>query len=99
MSDAELLGRIERYYDSVPRASATTEDVGPFTVFLQSDPRGWPYYARPQGGTAPSADDVRRVRERQRELAVPEQLEWVGELVPSLAQAARDTGLVVHEHP
>ncbi len=97
--DAELLGRIERYYDTAPRASATTEEVGPFTLFLRSDPRGWPYYARPGEGREPSAGDVRRVRERQRVLAVPEQLEWVGELVPGLAQAARDAGMVVQEHP
>ena len=99
--DAELLERIERYYDEAPRASATTEEVGPFTLFLQSDPRGWPYYARPRSGAGgdPTAHDVRRVRQRQRALAVPEQLEWVGELVPGLAQAARDGGMVVHEHP
>ena len=96
---AQLLERIERYYDTVPRSSASTEVVGPFTVFLRSDPRGWPYYARPTEGRQPSAEDVRRVRQRQRELAVPEQLEWVGELVPGLAQAAREAGLVVHEHP
>jgi GNAT superfamily N-acetyltransferase len=85
----------------VPRALATTEEVGPFTLFLRSDPRGWPYYGRPLagGGATPGADDVRRLRERQRELAVPEQLEWIGELVPALVMAARDSGMVVHEHP
>ena len=99
-TDAELLGRIERYYDAAPRVAATTEEVGPFTLFLRSDPRGWPFYARPrEGAAAPSAQDVERVRERQRELAVPEQLEWVGERAPLLADAARRTGLVVHEHP
>ncbi len=99
-NDGELLGRIERYCDEAPRTAATTEEVGPFTLFLRSDPRGWPYYARPRAGAPhPSTDDVRRVRERQRELAVPEQLEWVGELVPDLADAARGAGLVVHEHP
>ena len=100
-TDAELLARIERYYDAAPRASATTEEVGPFTLFLRSDPRGWPYYARPRSGDdlAASVGDVRAVLARQRELAVPEQLEWVGDLVPGLAQAARDAGLEVHEHP
>ena len=101
MTDAQLLERIERYYDAAPRASATTEEVGPFTVFLRSDPRGWPYYARPRSGAgvAPSPQDVRDVLERQKELAVPQQLEWVGELVPGLAEAARDAGMVVHDHP
>jgi ribosomal protein S18 acetylase RimI-like enzyme len=100
-TDAELLGRIERYYDLAPRVTATTEEVGPFTLFLRSDPRGWPYYARPRtgAGASPSADDVREVRRRQRELSVPEQLEWVGELVPGLAEAARDAGMTVQEHP
>lgn len=104
-TDEELLRQIERYYDEVPRASASTEEVGPFTLFLRSDPRGWPYYARPGSGVvagrtaSPTADDVRRLRARQHELAVPEQLEWVGELVPGLDRAARDAGLVVHEHP
>lgn len=98
-TDAALLERLENYYDRAPRASASTEEVGPFTLFLRSDPRGWPYYARPHAGTAPSVDDVRRVLERQRELVVPGQLEWVGELVPGLAAAAREAGMVVHEHP
>ncbi len=100
-TDTELLARIERYYDAAPRGSATTEEVGPFTLFLRSDPRGWPFYARPRSGPggAPSAYDVRAVTERQRELAVPQQLEWVGELVPGLVDAAREAGLIVHEHP
>ncbi len=100
-TDPELLGRIERYYDLAPRVSATTEEVGPFTLFLRADPRGWPYYARPRSGagTHPSAADVRRVRQRQQALALPEQLEWIGELVPGLAQAARDAGMTVRQHP
>jgi GNAT superfamily N-acetyltransferase len=100
-TDRELLDRIERYYDAVPRPSASTEEVGPFTLFLRSDPRGWPYYARPSIGleVVPSADDVRSVLERQKVLAVPQQLEWVGELVPELADAARNAGMVVNEHP
>ena len=100
-TDAGLLALIERYYDAAPRASATTQEVGPFTLFLRSDPRGWPFYARPRSGedVAPTADDVRTVLERQRELAIPQQLEWVGEVVPGLVAAARDAGMVVHEHP
>lgn len=101
MTDPELLDRIERYYDAAPRTASSTEEVGPFTLFLRSDPRGWPYYARPRSGlsSAPTPDDVRTVLERQREREVPQQLEWVGELVPGLVDAAREAGLVVHEHP
>ncbi|MFJ6573732.1 GNAT family N-acetyltransferase [Streptomyces sp. NPDC091292] len=48
---------------------------------------------------AVSAADVMRVRERQRELGVPESFEWVAENTPSLRGAVEEAGLVVHEHP
>lgn len=97
---ADLMAEIERYYDTVPRAFAETEEVGPFTLFRTVGP-GWPYYARPRLGESATftTDDVRRVVERQRELDVPVSLEWVAGTTPSLAEAARDAGLVVHEHP
>ena len=96
-----LLATLEAYYDEVPRATASTVEVGPFTLFLRRDPGGWHYYARPRlgfGGKV-TVDDVRRVRERQRELGVPESFEWVQENTPSLLDAARKAGLSVHEHP
>lgn len=34
---ADLLDALETYYDTAPRASATTEEVGPFTLFLRAD--------------------------------------------------------------
>ena len=97
------LDTLETYYDSAPRASATVEEVGPFTLFLRADEDGWPYYARPRlglpAGTTITADDVRRVRERQRELGAPETFEWVHETTPSLLGAARAAGVHVEECP
>ena len=58
----------------------------------------WPYYARPAGG-AITARDVRAVRRRQWELGAPEAFEWVSDLAPTLAPAARETGLDVTEVP
>jgi ribosomal protein S18 acetylase RimI-like enzyme len=96
----EILARIERYFDAVPRAAADGEDHGPLTLFRRREP-GWPYYARPRLGwpEPPTPAAVTAVRERQRELGLPESLEWVAEVTPSLADAAKQTGLAVHEHP
>ncbi len=96
----ELLARIERYYDAVPRARARAEEHGPLTLFVREGP-GWPYYARPRPGETGriTAEHVRRVRQRQRELGVPESFEWVTEVTPSLRQAAEAAGLTVAEHP
>jgi ribosomal protein S18 acetylase RimI-like enzyme len=96
----DLLHRIERYYDAVPRWGCRTEQIGPFTLFVAN--QGWPFYARPALGWEPgrvTAEDVARVRERQRELGVPEAFEWVGDLAPDLATACRDDGLSVTEVP
>ena len=64
------LADIERYYDAVPRPVATTEEVGPFTLFLAAEGTGWEFYARPRLGLDQhvTADDVRRVFDRQVEL-------------------------------
>ncbi|MGW3232827.1 GNAT family N-acetyltransferase [Kitasatospora sp. NPDC001095] len=99
--DRPLLDEIERYYDAVPRGAARTEDFGPLTLFVRED-AGWPYYARPtldHTGPAATAEDVRRVLERQRELGVPEAFEWVAEQTPGLRAAVEAAGLTVHEHP
>ena len=94
-----MLDEIEVYYDAVPRFAARTEDIGPFTLFVSEAP-GWSYYARPRlGATVLTADDVMRVRERQRALAMPESFEWVAETTPGLRAAAEAAGLAVSEHP
>ena len=66
LHDARL-DRIEAYYDCVPRAVATVEEVGPFTLFVADEGTGWQFYARPRlgGGAVFTAEDVCRVLERQ----------------------------------
>lgn len=100
-ADADVLARIERCYDAIPRPIATTVQVGPFTVFLATEGLGWEYYARPRLGLdAPiSSDDLAAVLDRLRELGRPEAVEWVLQLAPTLAPAARALGLTVSECP
>jgi len=86
------LSPIEAYYDAVPRVAATTEEVGPFTLFLADEGIGWQFYARPRLGldTEVTADDVRAVLARQDELGKPRQIEWIDEVTPSLLPAVRE---------
>jgi hypothetical protein len=97
----DMLARLETYYDTAPRASATPEEVGPFTLFVKTAPDGFDYYARPRLGLTGdiTASDVDAVRARQRQLGVPENLEWVHDTSPSLLDAARSSGLAVQEAP
>jgi ribosomal protein S18 acetylase RimI-like enzyme len=90
-SSTGSLAAIERYYDAVPRPVATTEEVGPFTLFLAEEGTGWDFYARPRLGldTPVNADDVRRLIDRQVELGKPRNIEWVHETTPSLLPAVR----------
>ena len=57
-----MLARLETYYDTAPRANATTEEVGPFTSFLRGSADGWGYYARPRLGLTADVDGGRRRR-------------------------------------
>jgi ribosomal protein S18 acetylase RimI-like enzyme len=93
------LAGLERYYDAVPRPVATTEEVGPFTLFLAHEGTGWQFYARPRLGleTDVTPDDVRCVLARQTELGVPRALEWVDEVTPSLLPAVREAVTGEHE--
>jgi len=76
-----------------------TSEVGPFTLFAAT--QGWPFYARPRLGDAAgvTADDVREVLDVQRERGLPEHIEWVHEVTPTLLPAARQAGVAVVEHP
>jgi ribosomal protein S18 acetylase RimI-like enzyme len=95
------LDAIETYYDTVPRAAATTEEVGPFTLFLAEEGIGWQFYARPRlgGDSTFIADDVRRVLDRQVELGRPRAIEWVDEVTPSLFAAVVEAGHTAGRYP
>lgn len=88
-----LLGRLEAYYDAVPRRFARTEECGPFTLFL-GEPGGWTYYARPRlgGDGAFTPDDVTAAVARLGELGLPQSVEWVHESTPALLDTVRATG-------
>lgn len=90
--DSMDLTPIETYYDAVPRVAATTEEVGPFTLFRAAPSIGWQFYARPRLGLAHtfSADEVGAVLARQQELGVPQTIEWVDDVTPSLLPAVRE---------
>jgi len=94
-----LLPRLERYYDTAPRATARAEFHGPLTLFVAE--RGWPFYARPRLGLQDVVrrEDVEAVLVRQGELGVPRALEWVHETTPSLAGAAQGSGMSVTRCP
>ncbi|MBQ1027592.1 GNAT family N-acetyltransferase [Micromonospora sp. C95] len=96
----DLLDRLERFYDAVPRDAARVEDHGDLVLFVREGP-GWPFYARPRptAGRSPSLADLTAVRTRQRELGLPETLEWVHDLDPELLPVARSAGLAVLEAP
>ncbi|GIJ21456.1 GNAT family N-acetyltransferase [Micromonospora lutea] len=96
----DLLDRLERFYDAVPRDAARVEDHGALVLFVREG-TGWPFYARPRRGDArpPTLADVTAVRQRQRELGLPEALEWVHDLNPELLPVARSAGLAVLEAP
>ncbi|MEU4780721.1 GNAT family N-acetyltransferase [Micromonospora sp. NPDC023633] len=96
----DLFGRLERFYDAVPRDAARAEEHGALVLFVREG-AGWPFYARPRldAPEPPSLADVAAVRERQRELGLPEALEWVHETTPDLLAVARSAGLSVLEAP
>jgi ribosomal protein S18 acetylase RimI-like enzyme len=97
---ADLLNRLERFYDAVPRKAARVEQCGPFSLFVRRG-EGWPFYARPTLGLSGpvAAADVAAVRARQRELGVPETVEWVPETSPAVASACSAAGLAVRLCP
>lgn len=97
VEDRALLDRLECYYDTVPRATADAVGVDGFTVFVART--GWRFYGRPRPGAAYTADEVRWARAGLAEHGVPDQLEWVDELVPSMLPAAREAGMRVEEDP
>ena len=92
---------MECFYDAVPRDAARAEQIGGLVLFVRNTAGGYPFYARPLIGAAesPSPADITAVRERQRELGLPEAFEWVHETTPDLLASARAAGLAVLEAP
>ena len=94
-ADSGLFDRLERFYDALPRPWARIEEIGSLVLFIREG-EGWPYYARPRRGShTPSAADIIAVRNRQRDLGLPESFEWVHETTPDLLAVARSAGLDV----
>lgn len=93
--DPDVFVRLERFYDALPRSDARAEDFGSLVLFVREG-AGWPFYARPKpDAQTPSAADITAVRQRQRELGVPEAFEWVHDTTPDLLAVARSAGLQV----
>jgi ribosomal protein S18 acetylase RimI-like enzyme len=93
--DSDVFVRLERFFDALPRSDARAEDFGGLVLFVREG-NGWPFYARPRpGADTPSAADITAVRQRQRDLGLPEAFEWVHETSPDLLAVARSAGLQV----
>jgi ribosomal protein S18 acetylase RimI-like enzyme len=93
--ETDVFVRLERFYDALPRSDARAEEFGGLVLFVREG-SGWPFYARPRPrAETPSAADITAVRQRQRELDLPEAFEWVHESTPDLLAVARSAGLEV----
>ncbi len=100
VDDYAAIERIDVFCDAVPRRRARAEEHGPLVLFVPTGP-GWPYYARPRRGATETvtAEHIREVRARQRELLIPESFEWIDEASPGMTAAAPGAGLAVRTHP
>ena len=86
----------------MPRAAATTEEVGPFTLFLADGGHRLAVLrpAAARGDATFTADDVRRVLARQVELGRPRAIEWVDEVTPSpVARGVVEAGHEAGRYP
>lgn len=92
------LHRIDAYLDAVPRSDTDVEEVGPFVLFKGRS--GRPYYARPRHGLDDeiTVADLGRLARRCDTLHLALEIEWVGELAPSLEVAARAFGLAIERY-
>jgi ribosomal protein S18 acetylase RimI-like enzyme len=103
VDESAAIERIDAFCDAVPRRRARAEAHGPLVLFVPTGP-GWPYYARPRRsadvpGETVTAEDIRAVRARQRELLIPESFEWIDEAAPGMTAAAPGAGLAARAHP
>lgn len=98
-SGAAELVAVDRYCDAVPRSAATVEEHGSLRLFVPTGASFHPWYARPSGAGPVSAADLDAVLRRQRELQLPQVLEWVDGRPPGLADLAAAAGLRLERHP
>ena len=94
-----LFATLDRVYDAIPRQSARAEEIGAFTLFVP-EPAGPGLYARPTLGAGIfEPADVEAVRDRQRELGLPEAFEWLPQCAPLLLPVIESAGLHVLHAP
>ena len=115
VDQSAAIERIDAFCDAVPRRRARAEEHGPLVLFVPtglgwpyyarprrpadpSDARRAPSGAGGPGGTV-TAEDIRAVRARQRELLIPESFEWIDEAAPGMTAAAPGAGLTARAHP
>ncbi len=99
MTEPGLLAQLEAFFDAVPRGRASAEEYGGLVLFVP-DGQGTGFYGRPRpDGPPATAADIAELRERQRELGLPEALEWVHDLNPTLIGLAQESGLGVLRAP
>ena len=112
---SDTIERIDAFCDAVPRRRARAEEIGPLVLFVPTGPgwpyyarprrgRDGTREARGSAGAAGpqqaiTAEDIRAVRARQRELLIPESFEWIHEAAPQMTAAAPEAGLAVRAHP
>ncbi len=99
MTDYALLRRLDYYLDAVPRHAARVEEFGALTLFAMLD-NGWPYYARPTLGAGDvTLTELKAVRKRQRQLRLPESVEWIDEITPTFRPVVVESGMSVQAVP
>jgi GNAT superfamily N-acetyltransferase len=99
VADLGLLERVEAFYDAVPRDRAGVEEYGGLVLFVPNGRTGV-FYGRPgPDGRPVTGADIAALRARQRELGLPEALEWVHDLNPDLIGLAEPAGLAVLRAP
>lgn len=99
MTDLDLLDRLEAFYDEVPRGRSTVEEYGGLVLFVPNG-AALPFYGRPgRHGGPVTGRGVAALRHRQRELGLPEALEWVHEMTPELVTVAAEGGMTVLQAP
>jgi len=103
VAHGDLFAVLETFYDAVPRQRARAEGYGNLVLFVPDGfvpGGGFPLYARPRlGAGTPTGAEVAAVRDRQRELGLPEAFEWVHENTPGFLKVAEAGGLSVLHAP